>query len=214
MLVYVSGPYSGVDYEAIDRNIEQSRHIATVLWERGHAALCPHLNTAHFETDCDATYEQYINGDLLMLARCDAIVMTPNWESSNGANIEKSYADRLGIPVYYYPDLPEIHATEIRCPKQAQRFAEIVGQMYRTHLQKNSDYSPANILATGEIGLVTRLWDKIARLMNLIGFRVSISASTYEAPKQPKNESINDTYMDAAVYAIIGLLLREGSWGK
>jgi len=106
------------------------------------------------------------------------------------------------------------HPTEIKCPEQTRAFSDILQKMYQTHLDKNFDYSPANILATGEIGLVTRLWDKVARLMNLTGFRFSVTCDGFDAPKQPKHESIDDTLMDAAVYSIIGLLLRQGKWGK
>jgi hypothetical protein len=69
-------------------------------------------------------------------------------------------------------------------------------------------------MGTGEIGLVTRLWDKMARLLNLTGFVVEISEAEYVKPKTPKNESIDDTLCDMAVYAIIGQLLRKGVWGK
>ena len=211
MLIYVSGKYTG----DVDENILAARSVAIRLWELGHAALCPHLNTAHFEHDCNVGYDQYIEGDLNMIARCDAIVMVNGWEESKGAKIEKEYAEKLVMPVYYENNLPALHPTEIRCPEQVRAFREIVGKMYRVHLDKNSDYSPANILATGEIGLITRLWDKTARLLNLLGFRFSIQdAGTFDAPRNPKHESIDDTYQDLAVYAIIGLLLRSGKWGK
>lgn len=210
MLIYVSGPYTG----ETDKNIRQAQEIACKLWEMGHAVICPHTNTAHFEDFCKTTYEQYIDGDLNMVARCDALVMTPDWEASKGANLERAYALALGIPVYVAPDFPPLHPTEVRCPVQAKAFRELLGRMYRTHLDKNADYSPANIMATGEIGLVTRLWDKIARLMNLMGFRFTIQAAGTLAPmRDPKNEAIDDTYMDTAVYALIGLLLRSKEWG-
>jgi len=211
MLVYVSGKYTG----DVDANIGAARAVAIRLWEMGHAVLCPHLNTQHFEIDCQVTYDQYIEGDLNMVARCDAMVMVNGWEASKGAKIEKEYAEKLGIPIFYENNLPSLHPTEIRCPEQARAFREIVGKMYRVHLDKNTDYSPANIMATGEIGLITRLWDKTARLLNLLGFRFSIQdAGTFDAPKTPKHESIDDTYQDLAVYAIIGILLRAGKWGK
>jgi len=211
MLIYVSGRYTG----EVDVNIANAQAVAVKLWEMGHAVICPHTNTAHFEQFCQAAYEQYIAGDLNMIARCDALVMVTGWEQSKGAAIEKSYAESLHIPVYFSPELPPLHPTEVRCPEQAKTFLEIVGKLYRTHLDKNADYSPANILATGEVGLVTRLWDKIARLMNLTGFRFEITApGIISEVKRPKYESIEDTYYDAAVYSIIGLLLRQGVWGK
>ncbi len=210
MLVYVSGAYSG----DIDTNIERAANIAAELWEKGHAVLCPHINTAHFELRCKATYEQYINGDLNMVARCDAMVMVPGWESSKGATIEKNYAESLHIPIWFYPDMPDLHPTEIRSPIQAQAFREIVGRMYRVHLDKNADYSPANIAGPGELGLATRIWDKCTRMMNLLGFRIDVTRSEHtDVVKTPKNEPLEDTYMDLAVYGIIGLLFRQGKWG-
>jgi nucleoside 2-deoxyribosyltransferase len=106
-LIYVSGPYSGPDHDAISANIAAARAVAIQLWELGHAALCPHLNTAHFEVDCRASYQNYIDGDLLMVARCDGVVMTLGWAASRGARIEREYALELGKPVWYYPNLPE-----------------------------------------------------------------------------------------------------------
>jgi hypothetical protein len=123
--------------------------------------------------------------------------------------------ESVGMDVFYTDNgLPPLHLTEVRCPQQAAEFRKLIGIMYRTHLHKNADYSPANILGTGEIGLVTRLWDKMARIMNLAGFRLTISASVYETPKVPKNEALEDSFMDMAVYAIIGLLYKAGKWGR
>jgi hypothetical protein len=210
MLIYVAGPYRG----DVDKNIALARQVAIEIWQKGHTAICPHLNTSHFEMDCCIPDERYLEGDLDILSRCDAIVMITGWEASIGAKGEHDYASRLGIPVYFYPDIPELHSVEIKCPAQAKAFRELVNQMYRVHLAKNSDYSPANILGTGEIGLVTRLWDKVARLLNLTGFRMEIASSSYERPKMPKCEAVEDTLMDLAVYGIIGLLLRRGQWGR
>lgn len=209
MLVYVSGPYRG-DVKA---NIETASQVAAQLWEIGHAVICPHANTAHFEERCTATWEDYIRGDLNMITRCDALVMLPNWQESPGAVVEHGYATGLGVPIYFAPDLPPLHPAEVRCPVQAQAFRECLGRMYRLHLDKNADYSPANIMGTGEIGLITRLWDKMARLMNLTGFRITISESKFTAPLVPKNESVDDTLLDLANYGVIGYLLRQQKWG-
>ncbi|MEM9451080.1 MAG: hypothetical protein AAGA75_21440, partial [Cyanobacteria bacterium P01_E01_bin.6] len=62
--------------------------------------------------------------------------------------------------------------------------------------------------------LVTRLWDKIARLMNLYGFDLTVKQASFSGAKTPNHESIDDTMMDAAVYSIIGMLLRDNKWGK
>lgn len=213
MLVYTAGPFSGENKE---QNIETARKVAAELWDLGHAVICPHANTAHLEQFTRNTeYEDFLRGDLEMISVCDALVMLPGWRKSAGASEEYAHAKRLGLFIYEYPALPPKHVTEARSPNQARRFREILGRMYRTHLRKNADYSPANVLATGEVGLVTRLWDKIARLLSLYGCKFKIEGpGEWNGSKAPSCEAVEDTFLDAAVYAIIGLLLREGSWGN
>lgn len=73
-------------------------------------------------------------------------------------------------------------------------------------LRKHKDYGPLNIAhAPGGAmnGLMVRMHDKMERLKHL----------TYAVPDQkPNYESIEDTLMDLANYAIIGLLVQRGQW--
>lgn len=210
MILYISGRYSG----KISQNIAAARNVAIKLWEAGHTVICPHLNTQHFEKDCKLEYRQYIDGDMKILVRCDAIIMLPDWKKSKGACCEIVHAQTHGIPVYYWPDFPPVHPVEIARPLQCEEFINTTMKMYRMHLNKNADYSPANILGTGEIGLITRLWDKVARLMNLTGFEIDARLIRHRIMLFPKNESIDDTLIDTANYSIIGLILRKQLWGK
>lgn len=107
-----------------------------------------------------------------------------------------------------------VHPTIAQRPSQAMGFLNTVMDMYKVHLDKNADYSPANILGTGEIGLMTRIWDKVARLMNLNGFHIDVNLKEFSKPLNPKNESLDDSLMDLAVYAVIWMLYRRGVWGK
>lgn len=104
------------------------------------------------------------------------------------------------------------HPTETNYPEQCIEFKEITDKMYTLHLEKNADYSPVNILATGMVGCVTRLWDKAARIMNLAGF--DIRTGEFSAPKEPKNESLEDSLIDLANYCVITLILRRKKWGR
>jgi hypothetical protein len=96
MIVYVSGRYSG----DIDTNIQKAREAAIELWERGFVALCPHLNTAHFERDCKVLYATYIAGDLELLEKCHAVLMLKGWKKSRGATMEFKHACKCGIPIF------------------------------------------------------------------------------------------------------------------
>ena len=51
-------------------------------------------------------------------------------------------------------------------------------------------------------GLLVRMHDKMARLENLTG----------KSQANPNYESIEDTLMDLANYAIIGLMVQRGQW--
>ena len=71
-------------------------------------------------------------------------------------------------------------------------------------LSKHRDYGPKNIsLSPGGPmnGLRVRMWDKLARINNLI-----------ETDVDPKHESLEDSFKDMANYAIIGLLVLQGKW--
>lgn len=210
MLLYVAGKYRG----DVDSNIASARKVAAELYKAGHNVICPHLNTSKMDEDTNLPDEFWLSSTLELLARCDGIVMVPGWEDSEGATKELDYAIAHNISVTYFPDIPALHPTELKSPVQCKAFLEMVMSMYRLHLSKNADYSPMNILGTGEIGVLVRLWDKIARLLNLLGFRIRAEFVGFEASRSPKHEAIEDTYHDAAVYSIIGLLLRQGKWGK
>lgn len=61
------------------------------------------------------------------------------------------------------------HITEKKYPLQTEGFKRIINKMYEVHLAKNFDYSPANIVVAGELGIIIRIWDKFCRICNLMG---------------------------------------------
>ena len=90
-LIYVSGRYSATNNRHIEDNIANARIVAEKLWARGWAVVCPHLNTAHMENIAD--YEVFMEGDMEILSRCDAIYMVNGWLESSGAVREHSFAE-------------------------------------------------------------------------------------------------------------------------
>ena len=80
----------------------------------------------------------------------------------------------------------------------------ILNELRSIMMKKQADYGPLNIaLAPGGPmnGLRVRMYDKLARLNNLAD-----KAAT------PNFESVEDTLIDLANYAIIGLLVQRGQW--
>jgi hypothetical protein len=216
MLIYVSGKISAPTREEVLANIDAAAKVAGEWMKAGHSVICPHTNSGGIvDAGYEFTHAEWMKADLTMIARCDAMVMVDGWTGSKGAKEEYNYAHELGIPIL--PALPvlPLHITEQRCPIQCQAFAEHLGKMYRLHLRKNADYGPANILGAGFVGGVVRLWDKMARLMNLSGFKLNIvEPAEYTAPREAANESIDDTLLDLPNYGVILSLLRQSKWGK
>jgi hypothetical protein len=71
-------------------------------------------------------------------------------------------------------------------------------------LKKHQDYGPKNISGSpgGPInGLRVRMHDKMARINNLV-----------DNGLDPQNESLKDSFLDLANYAMIALLVLEGEW--
>ena len=67
--------------------------------------------------------------------------------------------------------------------------------------RKQHDYATVNIAVCGEFGVWTRISDKWARLF-----------SHYRLDREMLNESVEDTWFDLAIYALIGILVRRGKW--
>lgn len=103
---YVAGPFRGASHWDIAENIRNAERLALAVWKLGAACICPHANTAHFQNA--APDEVWLQGDLEMLARCDFVLMTPDWQRSTGARAEYDFAKDKGIPIFF--DLPTLES--------------------------------------------------------------------------------------------------------
>lgn len=101
-VVYVAGKFRGPHHWAIAENIRAAERVAIEVWRMGHAAVCPHANTIHFQ---EAVPDQvFLDGDLAILDRCDALVTVDNWTDSVGARAEVAHAITRSIPVFHELD--------------------------------------------------------------------------------------------------------------
>ncbi len=109
-----------------------------------------------------------------------------------------------------------IKLVEQQFPETCKEFRSIQEEHYLTFCKKQFDYGPGNIslgsaLATPEekkasiSAIVVRLNDKIQRLINLV-LRKGWAKSA--------NESVSDSFLDAAVYGIIAEIVIRGKWAK
>jgi hypothetical protein len=100
-VVYVAGAYRGSCEWEVEANIRKAEAIALQLWKMGAVAICPHKNTAHFGGALPD--ERWLQGDLELVRRSDAVCCAPGWEESEGARGEVALAHELAIPVFANP---------------------------------------------------------------------------------------------------------------
>src|SRR5690606_3418640 len=80
----------------------------------------------------------------------------------------------------------------------------ILAEMRAVMIERQLKYGSENILDCGKAGIAVRMSDKAARLRNAWLNGRGTGAT---------DESIEDTLIDAANYAVIGLMLGRGWWG-
>jgi hypothetical protein len=104
--------------------------------------------------------------------------------------------------------MPEYLAERIRNNDPNKSFNDAVQFKFQEAksvlLQKQKDYGPKNISQSpgGPLnGLRVRMHDKLARINHLV-----------ETGATPENESLKDSFLDLANYAIIAMLVLDGEW--
>lgn len=113
MKVYLSGMITG------DSNYRQKfKAMAEELLSYGYVVFNPAVLPDGFD------YEDYMDFDLLILSRCDAIFLMRDWKNSPGAKRECEEAKRLGLQILTEEDL-RIRRTLIQLCNDSKRLTDI-----------------------------------------------------------------------------------------
>ena len=114
----------------------------------------------------------------------------------------------------HYDKNDPINFIETTYPETSKMFQDMQFNQWELFCKKQKDYGPKNIsvgtnLETDEdiklalTGLWFRMNDKMQRFQQIVMNN-----------QEPENESLMDTFMDLANYAIIAQLVQEKVWGK
>ena len=76
---------------------------------------------------------------------------------------------------------------------------------------KQQDYGSDNISSNGELGIAVRLQDKVSRMRHILLKELAAQERSAHVFKT-NHETLEDSFKDAANYALIGLLLRRKKW--
>lgn len=85
-----------------------------------------------------------------------------------------------------------------------EAFRKLLDEAFELWKKKHQSYGPYNISAFGERGVLVRVYDKLQRLVRLV----------WDDVPNPISETIEDTWLDTAVYCLIAVLVRRNKWPK
>jgi hypothetical protein len=115
-LVYIAGPFRAKSHWGVVQNIRKAEALALRVWAHGGlVAICPHLNTAHFQQALKD--DVWLEGDLEILRRCDALLTVNSWWKSLGSVAEVKFAKVHHIPIFH---TVETLAEYYNCPRPAR----------------------------------------------------------------------------------------------
>lgn len=100
-VIYIAGAYRGPTESAVFDNIMRARDHAIHVWQLGAIALCPHLNSMLMGGISGVPDQDFLDGDIELLDRCDALYAIRGWEQSSGAKKEVEFAKANGMPVFF-----------------------------------------------------------------------------------------------------------------
>lgn len=107
-LIYIAGPFRASstcveghqDMFKVQENIMAAMKLGLAVANvPGLFPVIPHANSMFFTAS--APDSVWLNGDLELLARCDAVLTTSDWERSSGARAEILFARAKGIAVFH-----------------------------------------------------------------------------------------------------------------
>ncbi len=84
-----------------------------------------------------------------------------------------------------------------------EAYKKVEEELLQMFLKKHKDYGKGNIMSVKELGVALRISEKIERIKHLL-----------MQGNAPVNESIEETWLDVGVYAIIAVLYRRGWFEK
>lgn len=102
-VIYLAGPYrSHYGLVGIILNIVKAWVVSKKLWGLGYVVLCPHTNSALMGGKIPESV--FLSGDEILMKKCDAVVLLPGWQRSEGTLGEIAIAIQNKIPVFLWQD--------------------------------------------------------------------------------------------------------------
>lgn len=94
-------------------------------------------------------------------------------------------------------------------------FQKIYSEAFSLLVEKQRRYGNSNIEQLGLYGVIGRIsFDKISRALKFMNGKVVAGKVELDALDDATDESLEDTLLDIANYALIAIALKRGVWGR
>ena len=103
-VVYVAGLFSNGDTlskKEQEKNRNLLRYYSLLFMKKGYAVISPIENDQWAYDLGIFTYDDVIESDLAVIAKCDYVFFVPGWEDGHGTVIEHKFAEENDIPILY-----------------------------------------------------------------------------------------------------------------
>lgn len=94
-------------------------------------------------------------------------------------------------------------------------FAELYSEAYKLLVDKQERYGDANIQQLGLHGVISRIaYDKVSRAKKFLNGKIVAGEAQLDEMDNDTEESLEDTLLDIANYALIAVALQRKQWGR
>lgn len=94
-------------------------------------------------------------------------------------------------------------------------FAELYSEAYKLLVDKQERYGDANIQQLGLHGVISRIaHDKVSRAKKFLHGKIVDGEARLDEMDESTEESLEDTLLDIANYALIAVALQRKQWGR
>ena len=122
--------------------------------------------------------------------------------------------DEISLGNVKYNKNDPINFIEEKYPETSKMFQDIQFNQWELFCKKQKDYGPKNI----SVGTNLETDEDVKLALTGLWFRMNDKMQRYQQivmnGQVPENESLMDTFMDLANYAIIAQLVKDKAWGK
>jgi hypothetical protein len=99
-VVYLAGPFRAKTQWGREQNIREAERIGLKVAKMGAVPLIPHTMYRNFQEELPD--EVWLEMDLELLSRCDAVLFLPQWSFSEGSTTEFAEAECLQMAMFEY----------------------------------------------------------------------------------------------------------------